>query len=245
MRGCHLRTPRTEARCRYWAPWTPATQSLRKQRNRSWLPVAYHREGLQRRTSAHSRVRVLGTRSAHRPARPHYQCWRHSTHPCCQRHHHEGRSCFRTLARPSPSREPSWPRSFLCERDSPWVYDTSTGAYVQRTRATLREWSEQGGRWARHPLRGGAVMTTVATAELRRPLNRAIHRAIVARFGEAGCPMTATCNESTVEDTALAWFGEPAHSHPGSRDNFATRCREHRGRLGRLAPDLQPIHRRR
>ena len=81
-------------------------------------------------------------------------------------------------------------------------------------------------------------MTAGGAAELRRPLNRAehqatmarlarsprtwnraIHRAIVARFGEAGCPMTATCNESTVEDTALAWFGELAHSHPGSRDN--------------------------
>jgi hypothetical protein len=135
---------------------------------------------------------------------------------------------------------------------------------INESRADKKASPLVGERWSRHPLRGGAFMTAVGAEELRRPLsraihqatmarltrsartlNRAIHRAIVARFGEAGCPMTATCNESTVEETALAWFGEPAQSHPGSRDNFATRCREHRGSLEGLAHDLQQIHRRR
>ena len=103
------------------------------------------------------------------------------------------------------------------------------------------------GRGSHHPLRGGAVMTAGGTAELRRPLNRAehqatmarlamsprtwnraIHRAIVARFGEAGCLMTAACNASTVEDAVLAWSMDLAHSHPGSRDILATECHKRR-----------------
>ena len=73
-------------------------------------------------------VRVLSRPKSHPPE----TCRRPSRPRCCShRLLCEGRSWFRTLARPNPSREPSWPRSFLCEWEAPWVHVTSAGAYVQ------------------------------------------------------------------------------------------------------------------
>ena len=114
---------------------------------------------------ARSRVTVLGTRSLHRPARPHCHRWRHPKHRHRQRHHLEGRPWPRTRTLISPSRDSAWPRSFLREPHSPWVHNMPAPAPVNDSRANQRLNSQSGSaRSPSHAIRTRLLASVSPTA---------------------------------------------------------------------------------